>query len=105
MVRSRQLSLTDQRTLLRLMSDGWYQEAKLGGAFPPAKQQRSSGFWQLAAAYLEQPLLVVMLAGGSLRAGAGGWAGLVGWRRACSPSSDAGEKKQLELIMGQSLSH
>ena len=66
----RQLSSADQHTLLRLMSDERYQQTKLGAAFPPARQRRSSLFWQLAAAYLEQPLLRVMLAGSSLRAGA-----------------------------------
>ena len=65
------LSRADCRTLLRLMADECYQQTKLGAAFPPRKQQRSSLFWQLAASYLEQPLMVVMLAGMSLRAGGG----------------------------------
>lgn len=71
MVRQQGLSRADRHTLLRLMADPWYQQTKLGVAFPPHKQQRSSQFWRLAAAYLGQPLLAVMLAGGRLRAGAG----------------------------------
>ena len=65
------LHQADRRTLLRLMADECYQETKLGAAFPPRKQQRSSLFWQLAASYLEQPLTAVMLAGMSLGAGGG----------------------------------
>ncbi|PRW56295.1 hypothetical protein C2E21_4871 [Chlorella sorokiniana] len=64
----RQLPAADRRTLLRLMSDECYQQTKLGAAFPPSKQQRSGQFWLLAAAYLEQPVLSVVLAGACLRA-------------------------------------
>lgn len=65
----RLLPRSDRHTLLRLMSDDNYQQAKLGSAFKPPKKLRSGRFWCLAAAYLEQPLAVVMLTGMSLREG------------------------------------
>ena len=80
----RPLSPSDRRTcpgtlgtLLRLMIDERYQHTKLGAAFSPARQRRSSLFWQLAATYLGQPVLRVMLAGSSLRTGADCW--VTGW--------------------------
>ena len=69
----RQLSPADRHTLLCLMSDEHYQQTKLGAALSPDRQRRSSLFWRMAAAYLEQPVLRVMLAGSSLRAGADCW--------------------------------
>ncbi|KAL4457983.1 hypothetical protein ABPG75_012848 [Micractinium tetrahymenae] len=43
------------------MSDPLYQQTKLGGVFTPWQQHRSFRFAQLAAAYLGQPLQLVLL--------------------------------------------
>lgn len=54
------------------MSDPLYQHTKLGADFTPAQQHRSLRFAQLAAAYLGQPVALVLLECLRLRQGARG---------------------------------
>ena len=65
------LTRGDRGTLLLLMSDPLFQQTKLGAAFTPAQQHRSLRFAQLAAAYLGQPVALVLLE--CLRLRQGGW--------------------------------
>lgn len=67
----RRVAANDRASLLRLMTDSWHQQAKLGAAFSLAAQRCSQAFWRAAARYLALPLAAVMLEGLHLRPGGG----------------------------------
>ncbi len=58
---SPRLAAGDRHSLLLLMRDPLHQQTKLGAVFSPAQQHRSLRFAQLAAAYLGQPVTLVLL--------------------------------------------
>ena len=87
-MQQRRLPAGDRVTLLRLMSDAYYQHTKLGCCFSPAAQLHSQRFYRLAAAYLRQPLLCVMMEGMRLQPGTcseGGGDSRVGRTPGCLP--------------------